>query len=180
MGQMIDLFEPASLRLSVGALKELEVNIVDRLPFFVSIDQIQRCAANALDRRQFELHGAGRDIDRLRALFQNGRIGFLRIANAKRHAACCRAVFLRIIIGGRFWLIIGDQIDAALAPQIDVFRSVAGYMRETKRFKHPFQYAAFRGREFNNSKPSSPIGFSNKSAIQFLLPFLRPAAAGPN
>ncbi len=103
VGQVIDLEETASLRVPVDAIEELEIDVIDGGAALITVDQVQRRSADALDGRQAELHRAGRNIDRLSAQLERAVVGFVRVAYAKRHAAGRRTVFLREIVAARLF-----------------------------------------------------------------------------
>jgi hypothetical protein len=96
-----------------------------------------------------EFHRAGRDLDRLGAAFDGFAIGLGGVADAPAHAARRRAVLGGEIGRGRFGFVIGDQVDPALAPQLDVLRAVARDEREAHRFEHGFENALLRRRKFD-------------------------------
>ena len=92
MRQVIDELEAVAHRMAVDAVDELEVDVVDRRAVAEAVDQVQRRAADALDRRQAQLHRAGRHVHRLRAELERALVRLVRILDAKRHAAGRRAV----------------------------------------------------------------------------------------
>ena len=128
---------------------ELEIDVVDALAVFVAVDQVQRRAANALDRRQAKLHRPGRNLDRLSALFQRQLVGFVRIGHPEGHAAGAGAVLLGEVGSVALRLCVEDEIDAALAPQRDVLGSVLRHLGEAEHFEHRFQYARLRRGELD-------------------------------
>ncbi|MCY1451932.1 hypothetical protein D9M71_688220 [compost metagenome] len=93
VGEVVDDFQAGTHRVTVHALDELEVDIVDRAAFFVAVDQVQRRTANTLDRRQAQLHRAGFDFHRLGTQFQGAGVGLMGVAHAERHTTYRRAVF---------------------------------------------------------------------------------------
>jgi hypothetical protein len=56
------------------------------------------------------------------------------------------------IPGRAAWLIIGDQIDAALTPQMHILAAVRGDMGKSHCLKHRLKLALFRCTEFNKFK----------------------------
>ncbi len=91
---MIDHIEATAFGMPVYAVKKNEIDVVNSIAFLVSIDEIQRRTTNALNRRQSQLHRAGRDFDRLRAMLQRSGVGVMCVFDPKRHAAGTRAVLL--------------------------------------------------------------------------------------
>src|SRR3546814_1295032 len=83
------------------------------------------------------------DLDRLGAARDRVGIGFRGVADAPAHAARRRAMLGGEIGGGRFGFVIGDQVYAALTPQLDVLRAMARDQRETHRFEHGFENTLF-------------------------------------
>ena len=57
--QVVDEFQAMAHRVAVHALDEVEVDVVDGFAVFKPVDQVQRCAANAFDGGQVQLHRAG-------------------------------------------------------------------------------------------------------------------------
>src|SRR6185436_7226171 len=108
--QVVDQLEARTLGVAVDAGDELEVDVVDRLPFLESVDQVDRRAANALDGRQAQLHRAGGDLDRLRTQGQRTGVGARRVLHSKRHPAGRGAV-----LGGKVRcraarLVVDDEV----------------------------------------------------------------------
>jgi hypothetical protein len=121
MRKMIDHLEAAALRATVHAVDEIEIDVVDRRTVLVAIDQVNRCAADPLDRRQSKLHRPGRDLHGLCAFFQRQVVGRVCVPHAKGHAACTGPVFAGEIPGLALRLGVDDEIDIALAPERNVF-----------------------------------------------------------
>ncbi len=124
--------------MSIYTLNKLEIDVIDRRAALVAVDQVQRSAADALDRGQTQLHRPGRDIDRLCSQFQRARIGTVSIFDAKRHAAGRRPMLLCKIISKAVRLAIEDEIDIALAIQRHVFRAVIGNLGEAHQLERRF------------------------------------------
>ena len=142
--QMIDSSEPASLGVPVHALEELEIDVVDRIAFLVSIDEIQRCAANAFDGRQTQLHRTGRDVEWLCTELQGARIGQVGVPDAKRHAAGRGTVLFCKISGVAFRLFVQNEIDVALRIKRHFLGTMSCYGRETKQFEYRLQNTRLR------------------------------------
>ena len=121
MGQMVDDFQASAHRMAIHTFDEHKVDVIDRAAFTVTVDQVQRRAADAFDRWQVEFHRTRRDFDRLRTQFQRTGVGLLGIAYTKRHAAHRRAVFSREVGRHTVRLVIEDQVDVALTIQVHVF-----------------------------------------------------------
>ena len=51
--------------------------------------------------------------------------------------------------GRRMRLVIGDEVDLALAPELDIFRAVAGNAAEAHSFKGRFQHTFVGSGEFD-------------------------------
>ena len=64
---VVDEGEAMSRWVSIHPIDEFKVDVVDAFAVFKAVDQVKRRAANALDCGQTQLHGTGRDIDRLSA-----------------------------------------------------------------------------------------------------------------
>ncbi|SOY73835.1 protein of unknown function (plasmid) [Cupriavidus taiwanensis] len=135
VGQVVDQLEAVADRVAVDALDELEVDVIDRLAFLEAVDQVQRRAADALDRRQAQLHRAGRDLDGLRAQCQRARVGLVRILDAESHAAGARAVLGGKVGGVAVRLAVDDEVDVALAVQHHVLGTVLCHQREAHLFE---------------------------------------------
>ena len=154
--------------MAVHAVDEFEVDVVDALAVFKTVDQVQRRAANALDRRQAQLHDAGRNVHRLRAHFQRAAIGFVRVFHTKRHAAGTRAM-----LGGKVGRIalgfaVDDEVDVALAVQIDVLERCLATNVKPSCFISGSSTPGLGEANSTNSNPINPIGLSNKSAMAVL------------
>src|SRR3546814_9800182 len=90
-------------------------------------------------------------------LFDRFAIGRGGVADAPAHAARRRAVFGGEIGRRRFGFVIGDQVDPALTPQLDVLRAVARDQRETHRFEHRLENALFGRRKFRSEEHTSEL-----------------------
>ncbi len=126
MGQVVDNLEAGAHRVAVDAFEEHEVDVIDRTALTETVDQIQRRAADALDRRQVQFHRPGFNVNRLGAQLQRTVIGLLRVFDPERHAAHRRAVLGRKVRREAVGLVVEDQVDLALAEQVDVLGAVGG------------------------------------------------------
>ena len=125
--------------------QELEVDVVDALAVLEAVDQVQRRAADAADRRQAQLHRPGRHLDRLRAQLERARVGLVRILHAKRQRAGARPVLGGEVAGQAARLAVDDEVDVALAVQHDVLAAVAGDQAEAQLLEQRLQHVR-RGR----------------------------------
>ena len=135
---------------------ELEVDVVDRAAFLEAIDQVERRAADALDRRQAQLHRPGRDVERLGAGLEREPIGLVRVLDAKRQAAGRRAVLGGEVRGQALRLAVDDEVDAALAIEHDVLRAMARDQREAELLEHRLERARDRRRELDELEAHQP------------------------
>ena len=67
-------------------------------------------------------------------------------------------MFAAEIPGRGFRLVIGDQVDAALAPEFNILGAVTRHFRETDGFEHFLEVALFRGGELNELEAIKPGG----------------------
>ena len=150
--QVIDHVEATAFRMAVDTVEIFEIDVIDGLAVLETVDQIDRGAANALDGRQAQFGDAGFRFDRLGAFFQGEGIGLFGILHAEAHARRGWAVLGGEEGGGRARLVIDQEVDIALAPQLDVLGAVVGDMGEAHRLEDGFNDAAFRGGEFHEFK----------------------------
>ena len=136
VGEVIDELQAVPHRMAVHAVDELEVDVVDRPALAMAVDQVQRRAADTLDRRQAQLHRAGRDLDRLGAQLQCAGIGQRRVLDPKRHAAGRWAMLGSEVRGRAARLVVDDEVDLALAIQHHVLGPVGGHLGEAHGFEH--------------------------------------------
>src|SRR5579862_611172 len=92
VGQVIDHLQTVAIGSALDAGQELEVDVVDRFAVLAAIDQVKRCAADALDGRESQLHGAGRQIDRLGTELERARVRLVRVCDAEGETAGARTV----------------------------------------------------------------------------------------
>ena len=143
------ILRPWPLRMAIDAVDELEVDVVDRRAVAEAVDQVQRRAADALDRRQPQLHRAGRHVDRLRAELERAPVRLVRVAHAKRHAARRRPVLGGEVRRDARRLVVDDEVDVALPVQRDVLRAVARDLGEAQLSNTGSSDARRRRREFD-------------------------------
>ncbi len=61
-----------------------------------------------------------------------------------------------------FGLVIGDEVDTALAPQLDILGPVAGNLCEADQLEHRFQMAFFRRGKFDELETVEAGGIFKK------------------
>ena len=108
-----------------------EVHVVDRA-LAVQIHQVDERAADALDARDVEFHGAGALRAGLGTEAQGAPVGRRGVAHAKRHGAGRGAVGAREPLREGFGLGVDDEVDLALAVQRDVLGAVLRDRGETE------------------------------------------------
>jgi len=146
---VIDQLEARTDRILVHARQIFEIDVVDIEIVAIAINQVNDRIADAANARNVQLARAGIHVHRLGALSQQMLVGLAGIADAKAHATGGRAMLAREIPCGGFRLVIGDEVDAALAPQLDILGPVAGNLRKTDQVEHRFQLAFFRRGKFD-------------------------------
>ena len=137
--QVVDLFQAVAPGALGHALQPLEVDVVDGLAVLEAVDQVQRRAAYALDGRQAQLHGAGGDLDGLRAQLQRALVGAVRVLHAERQAAGRGAVLGAEVGRLAVRLAVEDEVDLVLAVQQHVLGAVPCHQREAELLEHVFQ-----------------------------------------
>jgi hypothetical protein len=142
VGQMIDDRHPGPRRMAIDSRQIGEIDVVDRQIVAIAVDKVDNRAADAPYRGQAQLHRPGLRFHRLGAARQHFGIGLVRILHPEPHAAGGGAVFGREIGGGRSGFVIGDEIDLALPPQIDILGAMTGDMHKAHRRENGFQQAA--------------------------------------
>ena len=156
--EVVDEFEAMAHGVALSAVQKLKVNVVNRLTVFKAVDQIQRCATNALDGGQAQFHWPGRDLDRLRTQLKSARISLVRVFDAKRHAARRRPVLGRKVGGGAVRLLVDDEVDVALAVQQHVFGPVFGDEAKAHGLEHGAERGRIGGGKFNKLETTQPHG----------------------
>ena len=149
MCQVIEFGESAALWLTIDAVKKFEVDIVDRVAFGITIDQVQRGPADALYRGQTQFHWTRRDIDGLSAEFECSLKCHVRVLDAKRHATGRRPVLLHEVPRVAVGLVVKNEIDARLPIQRYVLGAMASHGLETEQMKHLLELLGIRCREFD-------------------------------
>ncbi|MNT21252.1 hypothetical protein D3C72_1565860 [compost metagenome] len=158
MREVVDEVQAVAHGAAVHAFDEFEVDVVDGLAVFKAVDQIQRCAADALDGGQAQLHGAGGDFDGLGAQVECALVRLVGVFHTKGHAAGRRAVLGAKVRGLAVGLAVQDEVDAVLAVQHHVLGPVLGNQREAQLFKHRLQHAGGGRGEFNELEPHQSHG----------------------
>ena len=164
--EVVHHLQADAARMPVHAREEGEVDVVDGLAVLEAVDQVQRRAADALDRRQAQLHRPGRDVDGLRAQFQRPVVCLVGVLHAEGQAAGRGPVLRREIGGFALGFAIDDEVDVALAVQENVLGPVAGHQLEAQLLEQRFQLLGVGEANSTNSNPMSPMGLSNRSAMQ--------------
>ena len=142
--------------MKIDAIEPSEVDVVDRKAVFEAIDQVNRRIADAVNRRELELHRPRGDVNRLRAEVQRLLVGRVRVAHPECEAARGRPVLIGEIIGEAFRLAINQKIDLSLAVKIHVLGAVVGDPGEAQGGKNPLQDGRIRGGEFNELESAKP------------------------
>src|SRR5258708_4008322 len=134
VGQVIDEGKTgAGRRWRIAAPEALEarqgpeVDVVDRVAVCVlgiAVDKVDEGVADAFDRRNVELAGAGRILHAPRAALDELVIGARGIAYPECHGAYARAMATREILGERAGLGVEDEVDVALLVERDVLVAV--------------------------------------------------------
>ncbi len=83
--------------VTVYPFNPMEINIINGVLAFVPINEVEHGAAYALNRWQFEFHGAGISIHRLATPAEHLTVSMLCVFHSKRHTACRWAMFFRVI-----------------------------------------------------------------------------------
>ena len=155
---VVDELKAVARGVSVHAVDEFEVDVVNALAVFKAVDQIQRRAANALDGGQAQLHGARGHVHRLRPEFQRPGIGFVRILHAKRQGTCARPMLGCEVARQAFGLAVDDEIDVALAVQHHVFGAVFRHQCETHFLEQRLQRVGNRRGELDKLEVTQTHG----------------------
>ena len=125
-----------------------EIHIVDGA-IAVAVDEIDEAAADALDRRNVELHGSGGGGTGFGAEFQGARIGKARIGHPERHGACARSMGPRESLRKAVVLGVDDEVDVALAVQGDILRAMPRHRRQSHALEQPPQQLRIGSRVFD-------------------------------
>ena len=129
VGQMVDAGEPGVA--GPGAVLDgHEVDVVDGA-LAVTVDQVDETAADALDRRNIELHRPDMAMEGLRPQLLGPLIRGGPVLDPERHRTDAGPVLLGEGPREAVWLGGDDVIDAALLKECYVFRAVTGHGLET-------------------------------------------------
>jgi hypothetical protein len=156
--EVVDDLEAVTRWVAVHALDEFKIDVVDALAVFVTVDQVQRCATNAFDGGQAQLHRAGGHVHGLGPHFQGAGIGLVRILHTKSQRARARAVLGSKVTGQAFGLAVDDEVDVALAVKHHVFGAVFGHKREAHFFKQGLQRVGDGGSELDELEATQAHG----------------------
>src|ERR1700722_750473 len=134
VGQMVQFDETGAGRERVDTRELHEVDVINRR-VRISIDQVDETSADALNRRNIELH-------RSHGAFDLARTGGNRIAqraggilDAKGHGAGTGPMVPRELLRKAIRLGVDDEIDIALAVERHVFGAVPGDTRKAHGFE---------------------------------------------
>ena len=128
------------------------------LAVLVAVDQVQRRAADALDRRQAQLHRAGGHVHRLRAQFQRTGVGAMCIAYPEGHGAGAGAVLGGKVAGQAARFAVDDEVDVALAVEQHVLAAVARHQGEAHLLEQGLQGVGGRRGEFHELEAAQAHG----------------------
>ena len=142
--------------MAIDAGDEVEVDVVDRRAVAETVDQVQRRAADAFDRRQAQFHRARLRVHRLRAELERAPVRLLRILDAEGHAARRRPVLGGEIRREAQRLAVDDEVDVALTVQRHVLRTVLGDAGEAQQLEGRLEHIRGRGREFDEFEAHQP------------------------
>ena len=132
--QMVDSREAGADGRAFGVADRDEIDVVDSL-VAIAVDQIDRAAADTLDRWDVELHRPDWTGMSLGAEFDRPCARLCGIAHAKADGAYARSVHLGEGLGEAVGLRVDDEIDVALAVERHRLRTVAGDRSEA----HPLE-----------------------------------------
>ena len=156
--EMVHDLQAHAHRMARHAVEPLEVDVVDALAVFEAVDQVQRRAADAFDRRQPQLHRAGGNLDRLRAEFERAGIRLVRILDAERQRAGARPVLGGKVAGQALGLAVDDEVDVALPVQQHVLAAVARDQAEAELLEQRLQHVGRGRRELDELEPHQAHG----------------------
>jgi hypothetical protein len=153
VGQVVDQFEAGAEGVAIDARQVFEVDIVDRqgavAVSLVAVDQVDDRVADAADAGKMQLHRAGRDLHRLGRAGEQFGISRARVMDAETHAAGRGAMLAAEEPRGAAGLVVGDEVDRALPPQLDLLGAVAGDQGEAHGGEDRLEHALFRGGELD-------------------------------
>ena len=152
VGEVIDPLQPGTNGVALHAVFIHEINVIDGKIIAVPVDEINDRPTDAAKARQAQFHRPGAAFHRLGAALQGFGIGFRRILHPPAHAAGRSAMFGGEIPGRAVLFVIGDQVDAALPPQLHILGTVTGDLGKAHGGKHRFQYALGGRAKFDEFK----------------------------
>ena len=85
VGQVVDVVQAGAARMRVAPAGPVEIDVVDRALRAVAVDEIDLQAADALDRRDGELHRSDLGLRRLRAHGDGALVGLPGVDDAEGH-----------------------------------------------------------------------------------------------
>ena len=136
--QMVDLREPGALGAALLAGQPSEVDVVDgqvAVVAGITVDQVDQRIADALDRRNVELHRPGLARHRPGAELDGAPVRGGGILDAKGDRTHARTVDARKGLRERVRLGVDDEIDIALAIERDVLLAMGRHRAEA----HPLE-----------------------------------------
>src|SRR5690606_7850764 len=148
VGQVVDRVEAGARRVAFGAVLVDEVDVIDVQVLAVAVDEVDQRMADAADGRDVELHYSRANVDRLRAALDRERVSLGRVAHPEPHSASRGAMFGGEIGGRAPRLVIGNEVDAALAPELHGLASVTCDPGKSHALECGLQDAFFRRTEF--------------------------------
>ena len=128
---MVDELETTTFGMSIHALEEFKVDVVDTLTILKAVDQVERRTANTLDSRQSQLHWARGNINWLCAMLQRIGISMMGISHPESHATGARPMLFCEIGDVAIRFLVEDKIYIALAVQSHILGTVFRNCSET-------------------------------------------------
>ena len=130
----------------------------------IAVDEVDEAVADALDRRDVELHRAHRAVVGLGAQLERALVGLRGVLHADGEGARRRPVHARERLREAVGLAVHDEVDAPLAVERHVLGAVPRHEREAHLLEERAQELAGSGAVYSmNSKPSVPMGLSARS-----------------
>ena len=156
--EMVDHLQAHAPRVPVDPGQEREVDVVDAVSILPAVYEVQGGATDVSDAGQAQFHGAARVIDGLGPEPQRAGVSAAGIANAERETAGAWAVFLREVPGCALGLVVDDEVDASLAPQLHGFGPMQGDPFESEHLEDRLEDASLRGGELDELETVAPHG----------------------
>ncbi len=147
-----------------GGVTGAEVHVVDGL-LAITIDQVDQRPADALDRRNIQLHRPRRRRPRLRAELERATICERRVLHPEGHRAGGRPVLTREALRERIGLGVDDEVDVALSMQGHVLGSMARHYRKPEALEQRPQQLRLRRRVFDELEPIRSHGILEKIGV---------------